>query len=312
VILRLADVDVDLVRRQKRVLGLTTSVVIPALDEEHRVGDVVAALQPSTAPDGDGIALIDELVVVDGGSTDRTVARARDAGARVVLQPGPVPGKGAALQHGVRITGGDLIAFVDADVHDPHAGLAIGPLAALLLDPALRLVKAAYERPFGPGTTRGGGRVTELTVRPLLALLWPELADVQQPLAGEYAADRALLEGFPFEAGYGVELGLLLDTYRAFGRAVIGEVDLGSRSHDHQPLDALGVMAAELLLVAFARSAQDVGPLPPSELRTVDLPVLARDEDGRFRTGATRRARTVARTVLPPVDATLSGGPRRR
>ena len=160
-------------------------------------------------------------------SRDDTAATAERAGARVIAHE--PSGKGAALRRGVEVTSGDLIAFVDADVLDPDPWLAVGTLAPLLLDEDVRLVKSAAQRSWqggglasetgtsttGRGTTGmggGGGRVTELAVRPLLALLWPELAHIAQPLAGEYAADRALLESLPFETGYGVELGLLLDT----------------------------------------------------------------------------------------------------
>lgn len=317
----LSSFDLAAVKRRKTERGLTTSVVVPALNEERHVAGVLAALLPLVEPDADGVALVDELLVVDGGSTDTTRQRAEAAGVRVIVQPGPARGKGAALQHGVRETTGGLIAFVDADVHDPHAGLAAGPLAALIMDPALRLVKAAYDRPFGVddagvtgggrGGATGGGRVTELTVRPLLALFWPDLADVTQPLAGEYAADRALLSALPFEAGYGVELGLLIDTARRFGRAAIGEVDLGRRAHDHQPLAALGRMATELLLVALDRLAAEGRAVPPDVLTSLSLPRPGRGEDGRYAAGAALPREHVSRTVLPPLAAPINGDPHR-
>ena len=313
----LSSFDLAAVRRRKSERGLTASVVIPALNEQRHIAGVLAALLPLLEPDGDGIALVDELLVVDGGSTDATRQRAEAVGVRVVVQPGPTRGKGAALQHGVRVTTGELVAFVDADVHEPQAGLAAGPLAALIMDPTLRLVKAAYDRPFGSGAADGaagaadGGRVTELTVRPLLALLWPDLADVTQPLAGEYAADRALLCELPFEAGYGVELGLLIDTARRFGRAAIGEVDLGRRAHDHQPVEALGRMATELLLVALDRLAAEGRATPTDALTSVSLPRPGRDENGRYAAGAALRREQVRRTLLPPLAAPINGDPHR-
>ena len=312
--------DLAAVARRKAELGLTTSVVIPARDEGPRVGAVVTAIAAAMAPvagsgvdGGPDVPLVDELVVVDGGSHDDTVAQAERAGARVVHQSASDgPGKGAALRRGVAETSGDLVAFVDADVVGPDAWLAVGTLAPLILDTRLRLVKSAAQRAWRDGaatSTTGGGRVTELTVRPLLALLWPWLARVAQPLAGEYAADRALLEQLPFERGYGVELGLLLDTARRCGADAIGQVDLGVRAHEHQPLDALGRMAAELVLVVADRLAQEGRPLAVGTdgLTSLVLPQVERDAQGAL----TTLERTVAREALLPLapSTDVSGGP---
>ena len=333
------DFDPVLLARRKSALGLTTSVVIPARDEGPRVGAVVRAIRRAMDPDPRcGVALVDEVVVVDGGSSDDTARVAEEAGARVVSQAtlgldtepatgaalgtvtgasgrtaGRTDGKGAALQQGVAATTGDLIAFVDADVHDPDPWLAIGTLAPLLMDPAVRFVKSAAQRSWQGEVSDGGGRVTELTVRPLLALLWPDIAGIAQPLAGEYAADRALLESLPFEHGYGVEIGLLLDVRRAYGPAAIAQVDLGVRRHDHQSLEALGRMAAELLLVIADRLAQegrplldgDGDPLATNASSRLILPRILRDEDEQFRT----EPHVVQRSALPPL---VSGGPRPR
>jgi len=309
--------DLGLLARRKAESGLTTCVVIPARDEGPRVGAVVAAMRRLMAPDPvHGTPLVDEVVVVDGGSRDDTVTRAERAGARVIRQqPGPdgMGGKGAALQQGVAATSGDLVAFVDADVHDPDPWLAVGTLAPLLMDPGVRLVKSAAQRSWQGEVADGGGRVTELTVRPLLALLWPELAHIAQPLAGEYAGDRGLLESLPFEHGYGVELGLLLDTYRLHGAGVIAQVDLGVRRHDHQPLEALGRMAAELLLVVADRLAQEGRPLRGEDgaiIAAADasgllLPRPTRGADGLLRSAPGQ----VLRTALEPL---VSGGPHPR
>lgn len=300
---------------RKAELGLTTSVVIPAREEGPRIGAVVRAIRRAMVPVGTtGTALVDELVVIDGASRDDTAVAAARAGARVVLHE--PPGKGAALRRGVEVTTGDLVAFVDADVLDPDPWLAIGTLAPLLSDGAVRLVKSAAQRSWrgatgvgsegAGGTADGGGRVTELTVRPLLALLWPQLAHVAQPLAGEYAADRALLESLPFETGYGVELGLLLDTVRLHGPRAIAQVDLGVRGHEHQPLEALGRMAAELLLVVMDRLAIEGRALPgPMATDALLLPRPERGADGRLRSGSTE----IRRAALPPL---VSGGPRPR
>jgi glucosyl-3-phosphoglycerate synthase len=248
------------------------SVVIPALDEAATVGAVVASLEPLRVRGTDGTALVDEVVVVDGGSRDQTVAHAEAAGARVTRQPDAGhTGKGEALRHGVQVTDGDVVAFLDADVLDPRPELVLGTIGPLLEDAQVRLCKAAYRRPWS-GTAGsagsltdgggGGGRVTALLVRPLLAVAWPELADLVQPLAGEYAADRQLLAALTFEGGYGVELGILLDTLRLHGRSAITQTDVGERRHDHQSLEALGRMATEILLVAadrLRREGRDLG-----------------------------------------------------
>ena len=311
--------DVAVLVRRKAEQELTTSVVIPARDEGERVAAVVTAIRQAMQPEATtGAALVDEIVVVDGGSTDDTAAQAAAAGARVVTQAsigdGDRGGKGAALQQGVAATSGDLVAFVDADVHDPDPWLAVGTFAPLLMDPELRLVKSAAQRSWQGELSDGGGRVTELTVRPLLALLWPDLAHIAQPLAGEYAADRALLESLPFERGYGVELGLLLDTRRHHGAAAIGQVDLGVRRHDHQSLEALGRMAAELLLVAADRLAQEGRALVDVAGRgldvtarsSVELPRPVRDVDGELQGVLREEERDVVRASLPPL---VSGGP---
>ena len=307
--------DLGLLAARKAALGMTTSVVIPAREEAPRVGAVVAAIRRAMEPVGTtGTALVDELVVIDGASRDGTAQVAERAGARVVRHE--PTGKGAALRHGVEVTSGDLVAFVDADVLDPDAWLAIGTLAPLLLDEDVRLVKSAAQRAWqGDSSTAGaastsaglgGGRVTELTVRPLLALLWPDVAHVAQPLSGEYAGDRALLESLPFETGYGVELGLLLDTLRLHGPQAIAQVDLGVRGHAHQPLDALGRMAAELLLVVADRLAVEGRALPgPVATDALLLPRMTRDEQGVLHSALTE----VRRAALPPL---VSGGPRPR
>lgn len=251
--------DLPRLRAAKREQGLTVSVVIPARNEERTVGQVAGTFVDQLLGE-DG--LLDEVLVVDADSTDRTADVARAAGARVVRQAEVLPeagtaiGKGEALWKGLAATHGDLVCFVDADIVDVGPRFVLGLLGPLLTDPSVRYVKATYDRPLDLGgelRPEGGGRVTELLARPLLAAFWPELAWLTQPLSGEYAGRRELLESLPFVRGYGVELGHLVDVLHAHGPDVIAQVDLGRRVHVHQALDALGRMSAEILHVAVDR-----------------------------------------------------------
>ncbi|MCD2187208.1 glucosyl-3-phosphoglycerate synthase [Actinomycetospora soli] len=245
--------------------GRTVSVVLPALDEEATVGGVVAAVRPLLG------SLVDELVVVDSGSTDDTARVARAAGARVVSReealPGVEvrPGKGEVLWRGLAATTGDLVVYLDADLVDLDPAFVPSLLGPLLTAPGVELVKGFYHRPLRLGehdaVRDGGGRVTELVARPALAALRPELAGIVQPLGGEYAATRSLLESLPFAGGYGVEIGLLLDTLERRGLDAIAQVDLGVRKHRHRSLRELGVTSAEVLGAVLRRSGvPDAGP----------------------------------------------------
>ena len=243
--------------------GRTVSVVLPARDEESTVGGIVAAIRASLAP-----GLVDEVLVVDDGSSDSTALSASAAGARVVAASSVLPecgrrtGKGEALWKGVAASTGDVVAFCDADLRDFDPRFVVGLLGPLLLHPGeVRFVKAFYERPLD-GSPRGGGRVTELMARPLISVLFPDLVPIVQPLAGEFAAPRAVLESLPFVEGYGVDLALLVDVCRAFGPAAIAQVDLGVRVHRNRPLSELGPMAATILLMALDRAG--VPDLPRS------------------------------------------------
>lgn len=256
------DFDVATLVAAKAEQGLTVSVIIPARDEEATVGRVAGTFVDELMGPG---GLVDELVVVDADSSDRTAEVARDAGARVVRQADVLPeagsaiGKGEALWKGLAATEGDLVCFVDADIVDVGQRFVVGLLGPLLTEPEVGYVKATYDRPLDLGgelRPEGGGRVTELLARPLLAAFWPELAWLTQPLSGEYAGRRALLESLPFVRGYGVELAHLVDVAAAHGPQRIAQVDLGRRIHIHQPLDALGRMAAEILHVAVDRLAR--------------------------------------------------------
>jgi glucosyl-3-phosphoglycerate synthase len=168
---------------------------------------------------------------------------------------GSRPGKGEVLWKALAVTKGDILVYVDADLTDFKPHFVTGLLGPLLADPDLLMVKAFYDRPLLDVSAAGGGRVTELAARPLLNAHFPELAGVVQPLAGEYAARRSLLEALPFAAGYGVETGLLIDTFRRAGLDAVGQVDLGQRTHGHQDTAALGRMAATIVHTINARVA---------------------------------------------------------
>lgn len=233
----------------------TVSVVLPALNEEATVADVIASVRPLVG------TLVDELVVVDSGSTDRTVEVSLAAGARVVRRGDvlpelePVPGKGEVLWRSLAATTGDLLVFLDSDLIDPDPDFVPRLLGPMLLNQDVHLVKGFYRRPLtSEGTAgSGGGRVTELMARPLLSTLRPELTGVIQPLGGEYAGTRELLESVPFASGYGVEIGLLLDAHTIVGLNGIAQVNLGVRRHRNQPLRALGLMSRQILGTALAR-----------------------------------------------------------
>ncbi len=243
----------------KEAEGTTVSVVLPALDEEPTVGAIVGAIRQALVVDA---PLVDEVVVVDSGSADRTAAVAAAAGARVVdtttvlAGHGRVPGKGEALWKGLHATDGDLVVFVDADLVGFDPQFVVGLLGPLLTDPDIGYVKALYDRPLATSegiVPSGGGRVTELLARPLLNAWWPELSGFVQPLSGEYAGRRELLERVPFVSGYGVEFGLLVDVAGLAGVDALAQVDLGTRQHGHQSDAALGRMAGQILQTAIAR-----------------------------------------------------------
>ncbi|WP_329281399.1 glucosyl-3-phosphoglycerate synthase [Streptomyces sp. NBC_00691] len=241
------------------------SVVLPALNEEATVGDIVAVIRRELM--SEAVPLVDELVVIDSGSTDRTAEVAAAAGARVVARDAilpripAVPGKGEVLWRSLMVTTGDVVCFIDADLRDFSADFVSGIVGPLLTDPDVDFVKAMYDRPFGAefdGVAAGrasgqGGRVTELVARPLLNLHWPRLAGFVQPLGGEYAARRSLLERLPFPVGYGVELGLLVDALHTVGLDALAQVDVGVRKHRHQDGLALGRMAAAIYRTAQLR-----------------------------------------------------------
>lgn len=233
----------------------TVSVCIPARNEEPTVGQIVERIRTKLV---DGQPLVDEIIVVDDHSTDRTAEEARSAGATVVdasavlTEFGRGHGKGEALWKSLYASTGDIVVWCDADVRDFSTRFISGLLGPLLTDPTIGFVKGFYERPVD-GHVRGGGRVTELVARPLLTMCFPELGDIVQPLSGEYGGRRTILEQLPFVEGYGVDIAMLIDIANQFGSEVIAQVDLGERIHRNRPLHELSPMAAQVLQSAMRR-----------------------------------------------------------
>ena len=224
---------------------MNVSVIIPALNEEHTVADVVRACLADDPL---------EVLVIDADSTDATAARAAAAGADVrnwrdILSEDPRPGKGESLWRGVAAAKGDVVVFVDADLESAAPGM-ITALAAPFVDPAVDMVKARYQRSLN-GQPTGGGRVTELTAKPLIKQFFPELAHIDQPLGGEYALRRDTALELPFVEGYGVEAGLLVDVGR---QGTVVQVDLGTRVHRNRPLRELAPMAEVVARTLLARA----------------------------------------------------------
>ena len=233
----------------------TVSVCIPARNEESTVGQIVERIRSKLI---DTHALVDEIIVVDDHSTDRTAHEARSAGATVVdastvLEDfGRGHGKGEALWKSLFASSGDIVVWCDADVRDFSTRFISGLLGPLLTDTTVGFVKGFYERPVD-GQVRGGGRVTELVARPLLTMCFPQLSEIVQPLSGEYGGRRVVLEQLPFVEGYGVDIAMLIDIADRFGADTIAQVDLGERIHRNRPLHELSPMAAQVMQAALRR-----------------------------------------------------------
>ncbi len=235
----------------------TISIVLPTRNVAATIGGVLGALTPLRRA-----GLVDELVVVDAASSDGTAQIAARRGVTVLQESelmvdhGPARGKGDAMWRGVSATTGEIVLFVDTDTEDFDEVFALGMLGPLLTEPEVQFVKGSFRRPFRVGEVRvpdGGGRVTELVARPLINLYVPELAGFSQPLAGETAARRTLLESLSFPVGYGIEIAMMIDTLRLVGIHAMAQADLGSRQNRHQSLRALSGMAHAVVVAAMAR-----------------------------------------------------------
>jgi glucosyl-3-phosphoglycerate synthase len=251
--------DVKRLVELKRGQGLTISLALPTLNEAETIGKIVTVLKTRLM---DRHPLLDEIVVIDSGSTDGTVEIARSHGvavyqhSEILTELGTFQGKGEALWKSLHVVRGDVVAWCDTDISNIHPQFVYGTIGPLLTDPRIAYVKGFYRRPLqfaGKLETAGGGRVTELVARPLINLFYPELSGLLQPLSGEYAARREVLERLPFFTGYGVETGHLIDILENFGLNRIAQTDLGVRIHRNQELLDLSKMAFAIMQVALKR-----------------------------------------------------------
>jgi len=245
--------------RLKQEKKLTISLAFPTLNEEATIAKEILVFKTELM---DRYPLIDELVVIDSGSTDRTREIATKFGAKVfesskILESyGSFRGKGENLWKSLYVLGGDIIVWIDADIANIDPKFLYGLVGPLLKDDGIGYVKAFYERPIRSQsglTPSGGGRVTEILIRPIFSLFYPELAPLVQPLSGEYAGRRSILEQLSFSVGYGIEVGHLIDIYRKFGARVIAQVDMDLRIHRNQSIEALSRMSYGVLSTCLNR-----------------------------------------------------------
>jgi glucosyl-3-phosphoglycerate synthase len=286
--------------RAKR--GERISVCIPTLDEAATIGAIVTTVKRELMNEA---PLVDELMVIDSGSSDGTRDVAARAGANVLLssdiapEHGSIRGKGENLWKALHAASGSILCYLDGDIANFHSGFVRGLIGPLLTEPDIGYVKAYYERPPADGgrhATHGGGRISEILVRPLISLFLPELAPVLQPLSGEYAARRSLLESLPFPTGYGVEIAHLIDLARAGKLDAIAQTDLVRRIHHHRDDSELGDAAFAILQVVLRRLARD-GILTPHH----PLPTLHRrwQIDSQ---GASESVRDIPEPERPPMS----------
>lgn len=257
--------DLNRLVEEKKKKNLTISLCLPTLNEERTIAKEIVIMKSELMT---RLPLLDEIVVIDSGSTDRTRKIARTYGAEVYEAANILPelgqfrGKGENLWKALYITKGDIIVYLDADIKNIHHRFVYALVGPLLLSDKIKYCKAFYDRPIATGKSRmrptGGGRVTELVIRPLFSLFFPELTQLIQPLSGEYAGFREILEKIPFPIGYGVETSMILDIYERWGLEVMAQVDLEKRVHRNQDTKALGKMSF-VILNTFANRIEKLG-----------------------------------------------------
>jgi len=279
--------DIKRLVEEKQRQGLSISLCLPTLNEEKTIGQEIIILKAELA---DRYPLLDEIAVIDSGSEDRTCEIAASFGADVYIasehltEHGNHRGKGENLWKALYLLRGDIIVYVDTDIRNIHPRFVYGLVGPLIGDPEVHYVKAFYDRPLaysGGLRSTGGGRVTEILVRPLFSLFYPELTAILQPLSGEYAGRRSILEQIPFPIGYGVETAMLIDIYQRLGLYAFAQTDLDKRIHRNQDTIALGRMAFGVLRTFMSRlSHQDLVRFQQ------DLPAIMRQyevSEGQYR-----------------------------
>lgn len=271
---------------EKERQGLKISLCLPAYNEEATIGKEIVILKSELK---DRYPLLDEIAVIDSGSQDKTREIAASFGADVylaeehLLECGNQRGKGENLWKALYLLEGDIIVYVDSDIKNIHPRFVYGLLGPLIRDPEIHYVKAFYDRPlaFSQGIRpSGGGRVTEILIRPLFSLFYPDLTAIIQPLSGEYAGRRSILEQIAFPVGYGVETAMLIDIYDRLGLSAFAQTDLDTRVHRNQETIALGRMSFGILRTLFSRLTRE-----QRAQFTDALPQIMRQhrvEDGEF------------------------------
>jgi glucosyl-3-phosphoglycerate synthase len=303
--------DLDSLARRKRELGMSVSVVLPARETASTIGPIIDALRELERRE-----VLEQLLVVAADSADGTAAVAAEKGAEVALEHdllpgfGPTLGKGDAMWRALSVVRGDLVVYLDSDTTNFGAHFVSGLLGPLLEMPGVSFVKAAYGRPWPGGNGAGandGGRVTELTAKPLLNLFYPELAGFAQPLAGELAAPAALLRSIPFMTGYAVEIGMMIDVLAAAGLDAMAQVDLGTRRNSSRPLHDLSPMSFAVLRAVTRRLEQAerlAVPAPDHDGAETSVDYVHAVRSGDALTLDTRPVELVER---PPLSGVLLG-----